>query len=504
MRLLVTGATGYVGGRLIPQLLAAGHDVRVMVRDAGRIAGRSWLSQVEVAVGDLLDRDAVARALAGVDQAYYLVHSMMMPGFEDLDRRAATTFVAAAPQSLRKVIYLGGLLPHGEQRSKHLRSRAEVGSILAASLPTLELRAGPIIGSGSASFEMVRYLTERLPAMVAPKWIDNEVQPIAIRDVLRYLVAAAQLDATGVVEVGADRMTFRQMMQTYAGVRGLRRFIVPVPVLAPRVAGLWVGLVTPIPNRLAVPLIEGIVEPVLADTRRARELVPQVEPISYREAVVAALDRQTDIETRWSGALHREPSVEHSDAEGAIREVRTLEVAASPRRVFEVFTSLGGTRGWRAWNAAWWIRGLLDRLVGGPGLRRGRRHPQQLFQGEALDFWRVEAVERDRLLRLRAEMKVPGAASLQWEVSGSGSRSTLVQTAAFVPRGLWGAVYWYALYPIHARIFSDLARAIAREAEETDAGSSDGQQTVATESASGVGNGISRRATPIRGSAGSK
>src|SRR5688500_17669073 len=266
MRVLVTGATGYVGGRLIPQLLEAGHTVRVMVREASRIAGRPWLPEVEVAVGDVLDHDSLVRALDGAGQAFYLIHSMMAAGFEALDRSGAENFGSAAPSTLRKVIYLGGLLPKGEQRSKHLRSRAEVGSTLARTVPVLEFRAGPIIGSGSASFEMVRYLTERLPAMVAPRWIDNEVQPIAIDDVLRYLVGAVDRDETGIVEIGADRLTFRQMMQTYASIRGLRRFIVPVPVLAPRVAGLWVGLVTPIPNSLAVPLIEGIVEPVLADT----------------------------------------------------------------------------------------------------------------------------------------------------------------------------------------------------------------------------------------------
>jgi uncharacterized protein YbjT (DUF2867 family) len=465
MRVLVTGATGYIGGRLIPRLLAEGHEVRVLVRDASRIAGRPWLPQVEVAVGDLLDRDSVARALDGLDQAYYLVHSMMTEGFEDLDRRAASTFVAAAPSSLRKVIYLGGLLPGGEQRSKHLRSRAEVGAILAGSLPVLELRAGPIIGSGSASFEMVRYLTERLPAMIAPRWIDNQVQTVGIGDVLRYLVRALSLDATGVVEIGANALTFRQMMETYASVRGLRRFIVPVPVLAPRVAGLWVGLVTPIPNRLAVPLIEGIVEPVLADTSRARALMPEIVPESYREAVQAALEHAGEAETRWSGALHQAKEVELTDREGAIREVRSVIVNASPRDVFRAFTSLGGTRGWRVWNAAWWMRGLLDRVVGGPGLRRGRRHPQDLLAGEAVDFWRVEAIERDSMLRLRAEMRVPGEAWLQWEVEPANGRSRLVQTAVFVPRGLWGAIYWYALYPLHARIFSDLARAIGREAE---------------------------------------
>ena len=465
MRVLVTGATGYIGGRLIPQLLAAGHRVRVLVRDASRIAGRPWLQSVEVAVGNILDRDAMQRAFVDVDEAYYLVHSMMTAGFQELDRHAAETFVTACPPTVRKVIYLGGLVPEGEQRSKHLRSRAEVGAILRASLPVLEFRAGPIIGSGSASFEMLRYLTERLPAMIAPRWIENLVQPIAIRDVLQYLVAAATRDASGVVEIGADRLSFRQMMQTYASVRGLRRTILAVPVLAPRVAGLWVGLVTPIPNRLAVPLIEGIVEPVVANTERAREFFPEIEPMSYRDAVVAALQPELEIETRWSGALHQTPAYELSDREGLMREVRSLEVHASPSRIFAAFTSLGGDRGWRVWNLAWRVRGFLDRVVGGPGLRRGRRHRQQLLVGEALDFWRVEAIESDRMLRLRAEMKVPGEAWLQWEVAREGGISRLVQTAVFAPRGLFGVLYWYALYPLHARIFSDLARAIATEAE---------------------------------------
>lgn len=465
MRVLVTGATGYIGGRLIPYLLAAGHHVRVLVRDASRISGRAWLQSVDVAVGNILDRDAMERALVGVDQAYYLVHSMMTAKFGEIDRLAAETFVAASPSSLAKVIYLGGLVPEGEQRSEHLRSRAEVGAILRAGLPAVEFRAGPIIGSGSASFEMLRYLTERLPAMIAPRWIENLVQPIAIDDVIRYLVLAASREVSGVVEIGADRLSFRQMMQTYASVRGLRRRILAVPVLAPRVAGLWVGLVTPIPNRLAVPIMEGIVEPVIANTEVARRLFPEVEPISYREAVIAALQPDLEVETRWSGALHATPAYELSDREGMMREVRSLEVQASPSRIFDAFTSLGGDGGWRVWNRAWKLRGFLDRLIGGPGLRRGRRHRSQLFVGEALDFWRVEAIEPNRMLRLRAEMKVPGQAWLQWEVAGEGNTSQFVQTAIFAPRGLWGAIYWYALYPLHARIFSDLARAIATEAE---------------------------------------
>jgi uncharacterized protein YbjT (DUF2867 family)/uncharacterized protein YndB with AHSA1/START domain len=470
MEILVTGATGYIGGRLIPRLLEAGHRVRVLVRDPGRIRGRPWAEEVEVFAGDLLEPGTLPAALRGADAAYYLVHSMYAgKDFAARDLRAARNFAGAA-RGVGHVIYLGGLLPAGDDVSEHLRSRAEVGAALRAALPVTELRAGPIIGSGSASFEMIRYLTERLPAMIAPRWILNEVQPIAIRDVLAYLVRALDTGPQGVVEIGADRLSFRETMRVYAAVRGLRRTIVPLPVLAPWLAARWVGLVTPIPNRLAVPLVEGVVHPVVADTRRARALWPDVDPIPYRRAVELALERigQGEVPTRWSSALGAEEvPYEVSDWEGVIREVRTVHVRAGPERVFRVLSALGGGTGWLVWDWAWRARGLLDRLVGGPGLRRGRRDPAELLPGEAVDFWRVEAVEPPRLLRLRAEMKVPGAAWLEWTVEpepgGGGSR--LVQTATFAPRGLAGALYWYGLYPVHRPIFSDMVRAVARRAE---------------------------------------
>jgi len=270
----------------------------------------------------------------------------------------------------------------------------------------------------------------------------------------------------GVVEVGGDALSFKRMMEIYAEVRGLKRVIVPVPVLAPGLAARWVGLVTPIPNRLAVPIIEGVVHPLVADTAKARSLFPTVEPLSYRQAVEEALGaiERGEVETRWSGALGRASTVELSDREGLIREVRTVHVEASPHAVFETFSGLGGDRGWLFWNWAWWLRGLVDRVTGGPGLRRGRRHPRELLAGEALDFWRVEAVEPPRLLRLRAEMKLPGRAWLQWEAVADGNGTRLVQTALFAPVGLAGALYWNLLYPAHRMIFSGLVRAIAREA----------------------------------------
>ncbi len=474
MKILVTGATGYVGGRLIPRLLAEGHAVSVFVREPARIEGRPWCAQVRVIRGDLLasSDEALREAMEECEVAYYLVHSMGAgTDFAAMDLRAASRFAEAASRvpTLRHTIYLGGLLPPEGSGSQHLSSRAETGEVLRALLPCTEFRAGPIIGSGSASFEMARYLTERLPAMVAPRWIENQVQPIAIRDVLAYLIAAVAAGPLGVVEIGADRLKFKEMMLVYAALRGLRRWIIPVPILAPKLAGLWVGLVTPIPNRIAVPIIQGILSPVLADTAKAREHFPQIHPISYREAVGLALSKieSGEVETRWSGALgSRAPTVELTDSEGLIREVRTVHLKCSPDRAFAAFSSLGGERGWLAWDWAWRVRGLLDRLIGGPGLRRGRRHPTELYPGESLDFWRVERVERPNLLRLRAEMKVPGNAWLQYEALAEESGTRLVQTALFRPDGFAGFVYWHALYPIHSLIFSGMVRALGRLAEK--------------------------------------
>jgi len=469
MRILVTGATGYIGGRLVPRLLEEGHELRVLARDPRRLRGREWAERVEVVQADLMDPASLKGCARGMDAAYYLVHAMGAGGdFAQRDREAAGNFCEAA-RGLPLLVYLGGILPEtegdDETLSRHLSSRAEVGRILRDSLPTTELRAGPIIGSGSASFEMVRYLTERLPAMVAPRWILNRVRPIAIRDILTYLVAAMERgDALGVVEVGTEPLTFREMMQVYAEVRGLRRLIVPVPVLTPYLAGLWVGLVTPIPNSIALPLVMGVVQPVVGDVRRARELFPTINPISYHEAVELALERiQTgDVPTRWSGALRDGSTFEYEDREGIVREIRSRHVEASPEAVFRAFTSLGGQRGWLVWNWGWALRGLVDQMVGGPGVRRGRRHPTELQMGEAVDFWRVEAVEPGRLLRLRAEMKVPGRAWLQWESLPEEGGTRLVQKALFAPAGLLGLLYWYAMFLPHAFIFSRLIDEVAR------------------------------------------
>ncbi len=467
MKILVTGATGYIGGRLVPLLLELGHRVRVVVRDPARVAGRSWSSRVEIVRGDVEDPASLVEAVSGVDAAYYLVHLMGTGGdFVQRDRAAANNFVAAA-RGLGHVIYLGGLLPEGKEISDHLSSRAEVGKILRAGLPATEFRAGPVIGSGSASFEMVRYLTERLPAMIAPRWILNQVQPIAVRDILQYLVLALDRGPSGIYNVGTDPLTFKGMMQEFAAVRGLRRVIVPVPVLAPRLAALWVGLVTPISNRLAVPLIEGVTHPVVADTSRTLEDFPEVTPLSYRDAVTRALRQTTEnaVATRWTNALGDTPAFELTQVEGLIRETRRTHTSADPEATFRAFSSLGGETGWLFWNWAWSLRGFMDQMVGGPGLRRGRRHADDLEPGDALDFWRVEKVEPPKLLRLRAEMKVPGRAWLQLEAVPEGDGTQLVQTAIFEPFGLGGQLYWNLLYPVHKVMFSGMARRIAERAE---------------------------------------
>jgi uncharacterized protein YbjT (DUF2867 family) len=468
MRILVTGATGYIGGRLIPKLLEKGHQVRVLVRDPERIAGRDWAARVKVHTGDLLQPESLDKLCADIDAAYYLVHSMDSgSGYTTQDRLAATNFIAAAGET-RLVIYLGGLLPQVGTVSPHLRSRAEVGELLRSHLPTTEFRAGPIIGSGSASFEMVRYLTERLPIMITPRWIENEVQPIAVRDILAYLIAALDRPPLGVVAVGTDPLTFRMMMIEFAHARKLRRWIYGSPVLAPWLAARWIGLVTPLSNRIAVPLVQSIISPVVQDTSEARKLFPEIEPLTYRVALDEALlqTRSGQVETRWSGALGRGPTYRLTDVEGLAREERSLTIDLPPEAVARSFMSIGGDRGWLVWKWAWAIRGLMDMAVGGPGLRRGRRHPTRLLAGEALDFWRVEVADPPRMLRLRAEMRLPGKAWLQWETHPEGKRTRLVQTALFAPRGFIGFAYWYSLYPIHKFIFNDMIRAIARDAKE--------------------------------------
>jgi len=477
-RILVTGATGYVGGRLVPRLLEAGFEVRVLARDPKRLEGRPWSRSVEIVAGDVLRPETLPAAMAGIDAACYLIHSMAgSADFHRRDREAAAAFGAAArTASVGRIVYLGGLGDPEHDLSEHLRSRQETGAALAeAGVPVTELRAAVIVGAGSLSFEMIRYLTERVPVMVCPRWVYTRVQPIAIRDVLAYLVAAlARPEALGrVIEIGgADVLTYGEMMTGYARERGLRRFLLPVPVLTPRLSSFWVHWVTPIPAAIARPLIEGLRNEVVTRDDLARRLFPEIRPVGYGEAVRRALARLDAgaTETSWSDALASsrgdQPPVTLAHQEGMILERRERRVAAPASSLFAAFCGLGGERGWLAWNPLWRLRGALDRLLGGVGLRRGRRDPDQARVGDAIDFWRVEAVEPGRLLRLRAEMKVPGRAWLQFETeplpgaADAPPAARLVQTAFFAPKGLAGLLYWYALYPIHSVIFSALARRI--------------------------------------------
>ena len=477
--ILVTGATGYIGGRLVPRLLAAGQSVRCLVRDASRLEGRSWQSDVEIFAGDVLSPASLEKAMNGVQVAYYLIHSMGAGAdFEQRDIVAARNFGAAAKAAgVERIIYLGGLADSSSHLSDHLRSRQQTGEALReAGVPVTEFRAGVIVGSNSVSFEMIRYLTERVPIMICPRWVYTRTQPIGIRDVLDYLTAALAVpESTGrIIEIGgADVVTYGEMMMIYAEARGLKRWLLPVPVLTPRLSSLWVNLVTPIPASIARPLVEGLRNENIVRDNLAGELFPGIRPAGYRVSVDRALEQleASTVETAWSDALSTSQRdvtpVVLTDQEGIIIEHRSRIVSAPSSKVYDAFMGLGGKRGWLYMDWAWRFRGFADRVIGGVGLRRGRRDPDRLRVGDALDFWRVEAVEPGRLLRLRAEMKVPGKAWLQFTATPRDDGTTLLeQTAFFAPKGLAGLLYWYALYPVHRIIFSGLAERIRQIPEK--------------------------------------
>jgi len=455
---MVLGATGYIGGRLVPQLLEFEHQVRILVRDRKHAGTRSWSDQIEIVQGDLLDAASLTDVFDDIEVVYYLVHSMYAgKDFARHDRIAADNFCAAA-SGVAQVIYLGGPLPSKHTRnrprgSEHLRSRAEIGRILAAHLPTTEFRAGPIIGSGSGSFEMLRYLTERLPVMIAPRWINSQMQPIAVRDVIAYLCLALSRPAVGVVEIGANPLTFRQMILEYARLRHLHRFIFRVPFRLPAwliISGI--GMITPIPDRLVRPLVQSMEFPLRGRSFRAKRYFPEIVPISYTRAVQLALANMEEraVITRWSDTPPGGAAYEYTDEEGMMREVWTRHVTASCEEIFDVLSGLGGEHGWLRGNWVWALRGVIDRLLGGPGVGRGRRDPDELHNGEALAFWRVEAVQRPNLLRLRGELKLPGHAWMQWELRPDHGGTLLTQSASFSPHGFFGTIFWYALYPIHS------------------------------------------------------
>jgi uncharacterized protein YbjT (DUF2867 family) len=469
---LITGATGYVGERLRRRLEERGRAVRCLARRRTALASRVRPG-TEVYEGDVLRPETLEPALAGVEAAYYLVHSMGSgDDFEERDRAAARNFGEAARRcGVRRIIYLGGL-GHGDTLSPHLRSRHEVGEVLRESgVPVLELRASIVLGSGSLSFELVRALVERLPIMVTPRWVEVESQPIAIDDLLAYLVAALDIPLAGsrVFEIGgADRVSYGDLMREYARQRGLRRAMVPVPVLTPWLSSLWLGLVTPLYARVGRKLIESIKHPSVVRDSSALEAF-RVRPRGMREAIAAAIrnEERELAESRWFDAFS-------SGGEGrnwaGVRfgnrfvDSRTRSVPVDPQEAFAPIQRIGGVTGWYAFDSLWRLRGLLDLLVGGVGVRRGRPSPEELRVGDALDFWRVEAYEPNRLLRLSAEMRLPGRAWLEFEVQPDAGGATIRQTAVFDPVGLAGLAYWYLLYPLHRIVFAGMLENIARVA----------------------------------------
>jgi uncharacterized protein YbjT (DUF2867 family) len=482
---LVTGATGYIGGRLVPELLAAGYTVRCMARDPGKLADRPWSDDIEIAKADVSDAAALREALTGCDVAYYLIHSLGTgSSFEQRDRDAARAFADAAREAeVKRIVYLGGMISGQEgDLSPHLRSRAEVGDILLDSgVPTAALQAAVIIGSGSASFEMLRYLTERLPAMITPKWVETRIQPIAVRDVLRYLVGAAALpeDVNRRFDIGGpDVLTYADMMQHYAAVAKLPpRLLVSVPVLTPSLSSHWVGLVTPVPSGLARPLVESLRVEVVASEHDIAQYIPDppegLLPLDRAIELALVHTREGDVSTSWTSAgtpgAPSDPLSSDPDWAGGSLYVdeRSSAVDAPPAALWRVIEGIGGPAGWYSFRAAWAARGLMDRLAGGVGLRRGRRDPVHLRPGDALDFWRVEAIVPGELLRLRAEMKLPGLAWLELYVGrDDDGRTSYRQRAIFQPRGLAGHAYWRSISPFHGVVFGGMAKNITAAAEQ--------------------------------------
>lgn len=474
-KVLVTGATGYVGGRLLATLEAAGYELRCLVRDPHRMRQRV-ASETEVVQGDVFHAESLEAALRGVDAAYYLVHSMGQSGdgaFEERDRSAASNFAQAAARSkVKRIIYLGGL-GRGPDLSRHLRSRQEVGRILASSgVQTLELRASIIIGSGSLSFEMIRDLVEKLPVMVTPRWVSVPAQPIGISDVIRYLEACLTLesDESRIFEIGCpDRVSYGDLMKRYARLRGLRRSMIRVPVLTPRLSSLWLGMVTPLYARIGRRLIGSIRHPTVVECDSAQKAFA-IRPRGCSQAIAEALrnEDQELAQTRWSDSLSSSGSSPRWGGERFGRRLvdsRTRWVDAAPEEAFESIRRIGGENGWYYADWLWRLRGGLDLLLGGVGLRRGRRHPRELRAGDVLDCWRVERFEPGRLLLLAAEMKLPGRAWLQFEVTPSQGGAEIRQTALFDPLGLWGLAYWYAIFPLHVLIFRGMLDRLVRASQ---------------------------------------
>ena len=461
---LLTGASGYVGGRLLQSLARSGKPVRCLARRPQAV--RNIPPGAEVVSGDVLVPSSLEQAMQGVESAYYLIHSMASGrSFEEEDRQAARNFGEAARRAgVRRIIYLGGLGDSSAELSPHLRSRIEVGERLRASgVPVIEFRASIVIGAGSLSFEMIRALVERLPVMIAPRWVSIEAQPIAVGDLLAYLLSALDLPpANRVFEIGgADRVSYGGLMEEYARQRGLKRLVIPVPVLTPRLSSLWLGLVTPLYVRVGRTLVDSIRHPtVVRDGAAAREF--PIRPLGYREAIRAALAEEDEDYSPVPWPLPPKPQRGFRAFDS-----RIVAVDAPPQAAFAAIERIGGASGWYAFNWLWRLRGLLDRAVGGRGFRRGRRDPVRLALGDTLDFWRVERLESGRLLRLRAEMRLPGRAWLEFEVRGEGAGSLVRQTAMFDPAGILGRVYWSLVLPLHQLVFEGMLRGIKKQAEHS-------------------------------------
>ncbi|MFT5525582.1 MAG: hypothetical protein ACI9HK_003552 [Pirellulaceae bacterium] len=472
-RILLTGATGYVGGRLLPLLEERRYRVRCLSRRPENLQARVG-ETTEVVKGDVLNAESLKAALVGVDTAFYFVHSMgAKSDFEDEDRQAASNFAKAAGEAgVRRIIYLGGLGNPDQNLSKHLRSRQETGDVLrSSSAEIIEFRASIVIGSGSLSFELIRSLVERLPVMICPKWVAVKAQPIAIEDLLEYLIAAIELKEghSRIFEIGGpDQISYGKIMKEYARQRGLWRLMIPVPLLTPYLSSLWLGLVTPVYARIGRKLVESLKNPTLLSNNVADSSF-SIRPRGIHEAIARAIvneDREFAA-TRWSDALS---SSGKPHSWGGVRfgsrlvDSRTSSIQVSIEAAFAPIQRIGGDAGWYYGNWLWRVRGFIDLLFGGVGTRRGRRDPVELRVGDALDFWRVEEYEPGRRLLLQAEMKLPGRAWLEFEVTGDETTSNIRQTAIFDPVGLFGLLYWYGIYPLHQFVFAGMLRNICKAA----------------------------------------
>ena len=485
-KILVTGASGYVGGRLVTALLADQMQVRVFVRDARKIKGQLWADKVEISEGNANNYESTLAALKDVHTAFYLLHSINLgPNFDEIESAMARNFAKAAEAAgVKQIVYLGGIA-NDTKTSKHLQSRANTGKELATtSVPVMELRAGIIIGSGSASFEMLRHLTHRLPVMTTPKWVSNKTHPIAIRDVLWYLRNVAKLEkpVAGIFDIGGPEvLSYAQMMQKFAKISGLRkRWIIKVPVLTPGLSSLWIGLVTPVPTALARPLVGSLISEVVADPAKSINHLIPLPPeglIDVAGAIELALTNTTDnnVSTRWSDAtLPTAPwQKAQSDPDWAgetlYKDTREQITPASVENLWKTVEQIGGDNGWYGSDFLWFLRGLLDRLIGGVGLRRGRRDPLHLRVGDSLDFWRVESIDSEKSLKLYAEMILPGKAWLEFKIEKlPNGESKIIQEASYSPRGLGGQLYWFAVSPLHFLVFPTMLRNIVRSAMRKD------------------------------------